>query len=194
MQYINIELKENQKIFFTSDLHLNHDNVIKFCKRPFKDRKEMQEKLIENWNNTVSNNDIIFNLGDFNWFPSRHDTKKVINKLNGEKYFLLGNHDKWNMYELINDEKFHICQDITVLYLKTDIKQYEIVLCHYPLMCYSHSDYSNCYQFFGHIHSLKGEPLTEFGKLLSLNPYQMDVGVDRWDYKPVEFNELINSL
>lgn len=194
MQHIDIKLKDNQKLFFTSDLHFNHNNIIRFCNRPFKDSKEMQEKLIENWNNTVSNNDIIFNLGDFNWFPTRHETKKLIDKLNGNKYFLLGNHDTIQMYELINDENFHLCQDITTIHLYKDNIYYEIVLCHYPLACYPHSIHKNVYQFFGHIHTLKDTPLTEFEKPLTLNPNQMDVGIDRWDYKPIEFNELISIL
>lgn len=194
MQHIDIKLKDNQKLFFTSDLHFSHDNIIVFCNRPFKNSKEMKETLIENWNNTVSNNDIVFNLGDFSWFTARHDVKKLVDRLNGDKYFLLGNHDTIKMYELIDDEKFHLCQDIVTIHLYKGDIYYEIVLCHYPLVCYPHSIHKNVYQFFGHIHSLKDKPLTEFGKLLPLNSHQMDVGVDRWDYKPVEFNELISIL
>ena len=68
MEKLHIRLEQNQKVWFTSDLHLGHRNVIRFCDRPFKDEKEMGEKLIENWNNTVGENDIVFVLGDTFWF------------------------------------------------------------------------------------------------------------------------------
>lgn len=193
MQKIHIELKEGQQIFFTSDLHFFHKNVINFCNRPFNDVKEMNITLIKNWNDTVKDNDIIFNLGDFNWYPTRHETKKLVDKLSGIKYFIPGNHDKTDMYDLCDFNKINICQDIVTLYLKTPMKLYEICLCHYPLISYPHSDVG-AYQFFGHIHSKKDTIISEFGKILPINKKQMDVGVDRWNYKPVNFNELIKVL
>lgn len=193
MQKIHIELKEGQQIFFTSDLHFFHKNVIKFCNRPFENIKEMNVALIKNWNNVVKEDDIIFSLGDFNWYPTRHETKKLVDKLNGIKYFIPGNHDKDDMYSLCESENVFICQDIATLYLKTPNKLYEICLCHYPLMSYAHSD-TGAYQFFGHIHSKKGTIMAEFGKILPVNKRQIDVGVDRWDYTPVNFNDLIKIL
>ena len=54
------------KIFYISDLHFGHDNIIKYDNRPFKNTKEMEEKIIENWNNTVDNDDTVYILGDVN--------------------------------------------------------------------------------------------------------------------------------
>lgn len=51
--------------FFTSDLHLGHDNVIKYCNRPFKDGNHMNNSLIRNWNQRVKKDDLIYHLGDF---------------------------------------------------------------------------------------------------------------------------------
>lgn len=202
MQKINITIAPVQHIYFTSDLHFGHRNVIRFCERPYTDNKEMTRELIKNWNDRVRPNDLIFSLGDFSWWTSRHDVKKLVGQLHGKKYFIPGNHCKEGMYELVDDPNFHECSDMVHLYVRgqdgdrrfAEHKVYEIVLCHYPLVCWSHSDAPNCYQFFGHIHSRKGQPMTEFGRVLPLQiGKQLDVGVDRHDYKPIELFEALKE-
>ena len=79
MQKIHIELKPGQKLFFTSDLHIGHRNVLKFCHRPFENEKAMAEEFIKRWNSVVSEDDIVFDLGDMFWFDGRHEVKKLIN-------------------------------------------------------------------------------------------------------------------
>ena len=72
---MNITLDSNKKfryedgsnIFFTSDTHFHHDNIIRFCNRPFKDVYHMDEELIKRWNEKVGPDDIIYHLGDFAW-------------------------------------------------------------------------------------------------------------------------------
>ena len=202
MQKINITLAPDQHIYLTSDLHFGHRNVIKFCNRPFTDEKDMLQGLIKNWNEKVKQNDFIFSLGDFSWWTGRHEVKKLVNVLRGRKYFVPGNHCKEGMYELVDDPDFHECSDVVVLYVRgqegdprfKDVKVYEIILSHYPLMCYSHSDYANAYQFFGHIHSQSGTQLTEFGKVLPVKEgKQMDVGTDRWGYTPIDLFDAIRA-
>ena len=53
----------------------------------------MEKAIIENWNSVVKPNEKVFCLGDFSWFHGRHDMKKIVDKLNGEIYMVLGNHD-----------------------------------------------------------------------------------------------------
>lgn len=55
-----------QRTFFTSDTHFNHANIIHFCNRPFKDVEQMNETIIANWNNVISQDDTVFHLGDYN--------------------------------------------------------------------------------------------------------------------------------
>ena len=106
MDKVKIKLHENQKIFFTSDLHFQHKNVIRFCGRPFENTKDMELKLIENWKSVVSNEDIVFDLGDVLWFDGRHDAKRILNQLNGIHYVILGNHD--------NKKNFELCDKVIV--------------------------------------------------------------------------------
>lgn len=58
------------KIWFTSDTHFGHNNIMKFCQRPWKTVEEMDNALIQNWNSVVGENDIVFHLGDFAFAPN----------------------------------------------------------------------------------------------------------------------------
>lgn len=86
------------KIFVTSDLHLDHKNIIRYCKRPFKNVEEMNKTLVKNWNKTVGKNDVVFFLGDL-CFHS--EPVKWMSQLNGHIIFIKGNHD-------IFGRKYHI--------------------------------------------------------------------------------------
>lgn len=201
MKKLHITLKENQKIFFTSDLHIGHRNVIRFCHRPFEDIKEMSEKLIENWNSVVGENDIVFDLGDMFWFDGRHDVKRFVEKLNGFIYKVPGNHDMdcKTLFSLCNTDKVEVLDDINTVWItgynpETSKKTQEVVVCHYPLATFPH--WEHAIQVFGHIHS---GPLSENmvdipGKDLLLNKNQYDVGVDNNDFTPVEFREILKKL
>ena len=80
-------------IYFISDTHFHHHNIIKYCNRPFKDVDEMNKVLIKNWNNTVTDFDTIFHLGDVA-LTSESEMKDMIPKLKGKKILIKGNHDK----------------------------------------------------------------------------------------------------
>ena len=86
------------KVFITSDTHFNHENIIKYCNRPFASVVEMNQALIDNWNRVVRPQDTIIHCGDFAFTRAN---KKVaattvstfVHKLNGRKILILGNHD-----------------------------------------------------------------------------------------------------
>ena len=78
--------------YFTSDLHFGHKNVIRFCDRPFKTVHQMNEAIIDNWNNIVSDSDRVFVLGDV-FLCKPEEAKEYIEKLNGYKILVKGNHD-----------------------------------------------------------------------------------------------------
>lgn len=80
-----------QRIFFTSDLHFGHQNIIRFCNRPWKTTDEMEEALIENWNSVVTDDDIVFDLGDFAFAPNSK-WKEILGELNGQHHLIVGNH------------------------------------------------------------------------------------------------------
>lgn len=88
---VDVKYKDGSKIFFTSDTHFGHSNIIKFCNRPFKDAEEMDRVLIENWNNKVPEDGLVFHLGDFGW-GGYQEYKKIRDQLNGKIILIKGNH------------------------------------------------------------------------------------------------------
>ena len=81
-------------IFFTADPHFGHENIIRHCKRPFASVDEMDAALIRNWNATVGPRDEVYILGDFTMRPAAQ-AHEYLAALNGRKYFIRGNHDKF---------------------------------------------------------------------------------------------------
>lgn len=78
--------KTDSKIFFTSDTHFSQERTLKFSCRPFRDIHEMDDYLIENWNNTVRPNDTVYHLGDFG-------NTSICEELNGNITLILGNYE-----------------------------------------------------------------------------------------------------
>lgn len=191
MDNINITLKENQKLFFSSDQHFGHKNVLNFCKRPFINVKEMNQALIDNWNSVIGHDDIVFVLGDMFWFHSRHEISKLIRKLNSKEIYIVpGNHCKRTAYELC-DERVILLDDVSAIYLREEGKPQiiaEIIVSHCPLMTWPHRD-QGAYNLFGHIHS---GPMCQnkIDRDLPLWDKQYDVGVDNNNYTPISFEEI----
>lgn len=198
MKKLHIRLSKDQNIWFTSDLHFGHKNVIRFCERPFEDIKEMGEKLIENWNQYVKENDVIFVLGDVFWFNDSHSIKKVLSQLNGIIYIIPGNHDDFTSYHrVVDNPSIILCDDIVQVFLESEDNRWckkiiELWLAHYPLMTWPHRE-NGAIHLFGHIHSTP-EGREGVDQDLHLHPTQCDVGADYWGYKPVQFEKILEKM
>ncbi len=163
------------KVFFTSDWHLGHSNIMKYCKRPFISTNEMNDIIIANYNNVVGDNDIVYNLGDIAFKTSYGYLKDFLSKLNGSKVIIVGNHDNVQHIKRLKLDglilNYHDTLGITV-------DKHYIWLSHYAHRTWNRS-FHGSWHLFGHSHS-KLEP---YGK-------SFDVGVDAWEFKPVSFNEV----
>lgn len=170
-------------IFFTSDLHLGHANIIRFCNRPFSSVEEMDKTIIENWNKTVGKNDTVYVLGDFSMTKDLQIIDGYINMLNGKICFLKGNHDYWmKKYDFLKNGRVFNLGD----YHEEALNQKRIIMCHYPMAEWNHF-FRGSYHLHGHQHNNK-EYNTENVKC-GLRRY--DVGVDANDFKPVPINKII---
>ena len=87
------EIQSNEKIFVFSDTHFDHKNIIEYCSRPFHSTKQMNEKLVENWQSAVNHDEKVFFLGDMSYSRNRRSIDYWLGKLAGEIFYIRGNHD-----------------------------------------------------------------------------------------------------
>ena len=173
-----------ENVWFTSDTHFGHENIIRFCNRPFINAAEMNAELIRRWRETVPDDGIIFHLGDFAHGSSRL-WNDILNALPGHKYLILGNHDMKAIRQGFMSHFELVTQQMTIR-----VGGQAIVLNHNPFLCYGGS-YRDVWQLFGHVHS---GPASHTGldhpRLKMLFPRQYDVGVDNNDYRPISFADV----
>src|ERR1700744_1409385 len=79
-------------IYFTSDTHFGHENIIRYSNRPFKDVEHMNEELVRRWNSRVGHTDIVYHLGDVALMKGA-DPDSILIRLNGIIHLCPGNHD-----------------------------------------------------------------------------------------------------
>ena len=184
---MEIKLSEKEKVFFTSDTHFNHHNIIKYCNRPFTRTALMNEELIKKWNSVVGKDDVIFHLGDFS-MGTVTSVLDILPRLNGKKYLIVGNHEKDIMSNLAAMDHFEGIYDMLEIFVSDKEISYgkqHIVLCHYPMLEWNAS-HRGSWQLFGHVHG----GLSNKG-IIQHKPTQMDVGVDtNPKYTPYSYQEV----
>ena len=183
---IDFNFKSGEGIWFTSDTHFNHENIIRFCKRPFKDVKEMNEEIIKRWNSIVKPDDIVFHLGDFAWGGSEV-WNNVLDRLNGRIVLIMGNHDEKNIRSGYYKRFEHVAYQMHIY-----VEGQSIYLNHYPFLCYAgtYRGEDATWQLFGHVHSGPNNTGLDVDRLTHLFPTQYDVGVDNNNYYPVSFHQV----
>jgi calcineurin-like phosphoesterase family protein len=179
---IKIDITQTN-VFFTSDNHFMHKNIIEYCDRPFDSLEEMEKEMIDRWNSVVGEKDIIFHLGDFSFGGKQH-WKHKLDRLNGQKYLAVGNHDK-----SITPNKFVDVEYIFNLLIRGDEEipnGQRISVCHYPMLSWYHS-HKGAWQLFGHVHGgLADKGMNRSG----LTANQLDVGVDAHDFYPISYQQV----
>ncbi|MFH1275813.1 MAG: metallophosphoesterase [Candidatus Woesearchaeota archaeon] len=165
-----IEKQEKEKTFVIGDLHLDHSNIIKYCNRPFSSVGEMNKTIINNWNKTIKENDVVYFLGDLSFGKGSQNADYWLQKLNGKITVIRGNHDK--------SKKIKFLDNFVLKY-----KDHQFLLTHNPLNV---SKQWNGWIIHGHCHNnnLKNCPFIN-GKMKTIN-----VGVEVIGYKPLELDQL----
>lgn len=163
-------------IWFTSDLHLGHNNIIRHCNRPFRDAQQMDAALIASINARVARSDELYILGDFTMYGSREQVRTYRSRLFCDQvHLVLGNHDK-RFAQAGDETPFSTERDYA------EIKNDGLRLCcsHYPMLSW-HGMNRGAIMLHGHIHAYAAYNLRnrERGIL------RYDVGVDAHGYEPV---------
>ena len=163
-------------VFFISDTHFNHANIISYCNRPFKDVEEMNDVLVENWNNVVGENDIVYHLGDFGFMsgPSpQHDIFHISRQLNGKIHLVRGNHDTRKMLLVCNFERV-----LSSPFFFDDFA----ILTHKPSVEVD----PEWVRFYGHVHDSEEYP--------AITPRTACLCVEKWNYSPVPYEFLKQKM
>lgn len=199
------------KTFFTADWHFNHENIIKYCNRPFKTVEEMNDKIIKNYNRLVNSGDVVYFLGDAGFHRDGSLRNNLAKMIHGSKILIIGNHDKQGRNAYI-DMGFQAVMD----YAEIKIGKNIITLSHYPKrniievirlfklyyqkmrrkertlkQVYTrlkkelsfHRRPSKNYHLCGHVH-----------KAWLTRGKNINVGVDVWNFEPVPSSKILKLL
>jgi calcineurin-like phosphoesterase family protein len=192
-------------LFFTSDTHFGHENIIEYCNRPFVNAKQMDDELISSWNRVVEKDDIVYHLGDFT-LGGEYAAKAYFRQLNG-KIFVLGNiwhHDgRWlSAVNQLDDlgsptvsgfapflsashHQITVLPALHVLHFPEygrDGYPKALILCHYPFAVWDRKHYG-AWHLFGHSHGTHQNGGLSF-----------DVGVDCNQFQPVSLEGVCRQM
>lgn len=165
-----------RKLWFISDTHFGHSNVIKFkdengnIARNFSSIKEHDKTIIENWNRVVGKNDTVFHCGDV--ALNRTSVAKILPKLNGSKRLILGNHDEVKANNLLPYFK--------KINLWRVFREYDFMLTHVPM---DNASMRTTFNVHGHIHHN-----------ISPNPRHINICVDHTNFTPVSLEWILDEI
>lgn len=170
--------------FFSSDLHLGHNNIIKYCNRPFKNIEKMNLSLIRNINNRIKDNDILIHVGDFAFYGrekgiecTRINPNNYINDIKCNVVNIRGNHDYNNRVKSVG------------VFLITMLGKYKASIAHRPSnqLNFNVNMFKVDVHVCGHVH--------EKWKYMYINGIlNINVGVDVWKFNPIREDELIGYI
>ena len=171
-------------IWFTSDTHFGHANVLDFCERPWNDIAEMNRALVAAINERVAPTDTLYHLGDFSFKMTAEEARELRGIIRcRDIHWVPGNHDKdWSQPAVAGT--FSVEPPIATLKLEGGRK---VVMCHYPIMDWPGLGH-DAIHLHGHIHATRD--YNEWNREMRLLRY--DVGVDANGYAPVSLNEILS--
>ena len=165
-------------IYYTSDLHIGHENIIRLCKRPYSNAREMGVDIIKKWNNKVTPNDTVYILGDmFFKYEDIEVVNTILKQLNGKKILIKGNHDNF-LNQIKWQDYFSAVKDT----MKIKDNGRDVVLMHYPIEEWD-GFFRGSYHLYGHVHN-SDNGLRKIDR-------RYNVGVDVNDFEPKTLDELI---
>ena len=168
------------KIYFTSDLHFNHNRDFIWKARGFNSVEEMNETIIKNFNKIITDEDTLYLCGDSMLGMDAQAGLNLLRRLKGQKYLVIGNHDTDN--RIASYKESGIFVEVQPQY-RVKYKGRTYLITHYPTLV-SNNGFNDVINIHGHTHSKNH---------LSENPYCYNVNVDAWDCVPVDFENIHNE-
>ena len=170
-------------IYYTSDLHFGHQNVLRFDNRPFLSIAVMDRYMIEKWNERVLANDIVYILGDF-CFRSEKPAEWYLQQLNGHKILIIGNHDATTLQNQKALKYFELFQHM----IHVQDGDRHICLCHFPIAEWNGFRHGT-WHIHGHLHNRKNDTY----EFMRTRERALNAGCMINGYVPVTFDELLKN-
>lgn len=170
-------------LYFTSDCHFNHNRDFIYEPRGFNSVEESNNTIITNWNNTVTDEDEIYVIGDFFLGSDEEFVRETLANLKGNIHLIRGNHD--------TDRKVEIYKEYGIETLYADVLKYHkrrFYMSHYPTLTanYDSSPWNCVINLFGHTHSKE--------KFYNEQPFMYNVACDAHNCTPVSIEEIIADI
>ena len=143
-------------LYFTSDLHFGHKNILKFGRgNTYNTIEEHDQGIIDNWNKVVKKGDEVYVLGDASLSTNVNFLKEKLEKLNGNKHLIKGNHDRLKIHaELCNLNIWASIHEYLEKNVVLNDKEYRLILSHYPILEFNGAFKPNVIHLYGHIHDM----------------------------------------
>lgn len=178
--------EDKMPIFYISDMHIGHQNVLRHDNRPFSDIQHMQAVMTANWNSAVATTDEVYILGDFAWKNAQG--LEMLSQLNGKKYLILGNHDK-------PTEEMKACFQLVKDYAVIKDGETQVVLSHYPI-AHWYNQYRGAVHLYGHVHNTKDyQAFLQYAQIckslsIPFESYNVGCMLSYMDYTPRTLDEI----
>jgi calcineurin-like phosphoesterase family protein len=153
-------------VLFTADTHFGHGGALGLFRRPFASVREMDDAMVQRWNEVVGPTDEVWHLGDFAVRRSAAEMARILAALQGRVHLIAGNNDGPDTLALGGFASVHH-------YVELELEGARLVLCHYPFRSWNRMA-RGAINLHGHSH----------GRLTPI-PRQLDIGVDVWDFRPI---------
>jgi calcineurin-like phosphoesterase family protein len=197
---MKLVLEKGQQLFFTSDTHYSHSNICSATTnwsvndgyaRKFDSLEDMNQRLVDNINNMVGENDILIHLGDwsFGGFDKIEEFRSQINCKNIHLTF--GNHDhhiernKEGIQKLFSSVQQYLRLEVRRPLTKSMNEKFTFICMHYPIASW-HDMNQGVIHLHGHVH-LPPHLRVADGKA-------MDVGVDGNGLEPISLDEIVELM
>jgi calcineurin-like phosphoesterase family protein len=172
---MNSKLKELADFYITSDTWFGRNQILQIAnRRDFKTCLEMDKYIISQWNKCVGKNDVVFHLGNFAWDPNT--AQRVLKKLNGKIYFLVGSADEALLEVYEEFKNVTIIEDQIVT-----LPLHDVVLSHYPLLMWAGKESGTLHV---HGHAVYNHPTDLTAER------RVNICTDHWGMKPIKISTL----
>lgn len=150
-------------IYFTSDLHLDHENILTLATRPFESIEDMNAHLIEEINRVVGRRDTLVLAGDIGWKSwSKYRPRLKVKTI----HYVQGNHDKKSY------DQYFTSAGLGRM-VKIGTAKHQCWVSHYPHIFWPASHHGS-FHVYGHCHAQRESYLDAFWP----ERRSMDIGVD----------------